>query len=77
MRVVCIVTSLSLIQLLQELFHKCGKRFETTSSVLDAFREVQKKWIDCLVPALSAFCPTKDEIVHGMFNIAQIACQCA
>ena len=63
------------IQLLQELSHKHGKRFEMTSSFLEAFRNVQK--VDGLLGACIVsfnFCPCKNEFIHGMFSVAHAYC---
>ena len=48
------------MQLVQELFHKCGLRFVDTDEIYTKLEAIQEKWFENLVPAMTAVYSTMD-----------------
>ena len=56
----CLFFSVPCMQLVQELFHKCGLRFVDTDEIYTKLEAIQEKWFENLVPAMTAVYSTMD-----------------
>ena len=53
-----VLNYLSPLQLIQELFHKCGMRFAAMREIYDKLEATHGKWAESLIPAMAAIYPS-------------------